>query len=292
MNQTTQTQSTTQVLACLDGSAQSEAVCDYAIWIAKTLNQPLCFLHTIEHKVAPAVADLSGAIGLGSSEELLQDLASVEQQRNSLLIKKGKLMLQAAKQKAESAGVLDIRIQQLHGSLSESLIELEDEIAILVMGIRGKQHEDDSRGVGAQLETVVRALHKPILVVNKSFSQPKKIMLAYDGSDAANKALDLVASSPLAKNIPCHLVHVTEHGQSDIQLLEQAINTLRSASVDVKGIGLEGKIEKVLTEYQAEENIDLMVMGAFSHNRVRDFLLGSFTASMLANTQKPLMLLR
>lgn len=286
-----------QILACVDGSSVSEAVCDYAIWVASILNQPLCFLHTIEHKPEPAVADLSGAIGLGSSEELLEELASVEQQRNSLLIKKGSLMLQAAKQKAESAGLDKVHIQQRHGSLIEALVDLEDRIGMLIIGIRGEQHDQErltkeQQGIGTQLETVVRALHRPILVINKTFAQPKNIMLAYDGSAAADKALELVANSPLTKDILCHLVHVTEDGQSDVQLLERAADQLISAGVKVKGIGLEGKIETVLTNYQAQENIDLMVMGAFSHNRIRDFLLGSFTANMLASTQRPLLLLR
>ncbi len=295
MNDTNNKQSA-QVLACVDGSQYSTAVCDYATWIAKVLDQPLHFLHTIEHRPIPAVADLSGAIGLGSSEELLEELASVEQQRNSLLIKKGKLMLQAAKQKAIDAGVNDVHNQQRHGTLAESLVDLENNIGILVLGIRGEQHDqhhkDKQSGVGTQLETVIRSLHKPILVVNREFSPPKKIMLAYDGSEAANKALYLIANSPLSKGIPCHLVHVSDKAGSENPLLDQAVKTLQDANIDAQGISLAGKIETVLTEYQAKEDIDLMVMGAFSHNRVRDFLLGSFTASMLASTQRPLLLLR
>jgi nucleotide-binding universal stress UspA family protein len=47
-----------------------------------------------------------------------------------------------------------------------------------------------------------------------------------------------------------------------------------------------------LANYQVEKNIDLMVMGAFGHSRIREILLGSFTAKMLEKTQRPLLLLR
>jgi nucleotide-binding universal stress UspA family protein len=33
-------------------------------------------------------------------------------------------------------------------------------------------------------------------------------------------------------------------------------------------------------------------MGAFSHNRLRELVFGSFTMKMLLNTQQPLLLLR
>ncbi|MGH1472114.1 MAG: universal stress protein [Cellvibrionaceae bacterium] len=288
------TNSKPMVLSCIDGSSFSEAVCDYSTWIAKTVDAPLTFLHTIEHRQIPAVADLSGSIGLGASEDLLNELTEIEQNRGKLLIKKGNLMLNAAKQKALDATVDDINLRQRHGSLSEALIELEDSIRVLVVGIRGEQHETQEGGVGEQLETIIRSLHKPILVVNKAFSLPKKIMLAYDGGEAAKKALDMIISSPLFKSTPCHLVHVVsdkEHVATDT-VLQEAENKLKATGVDVTTVTLSGKIEEVLADYQASNHIDLTLMGAFSHNRVRDFLLGSFTAKMLETTQRPLLLLR
>lgn len=280
------------VLSCVDGSSFSQVVSDYAAWIAKTVNVPLRLLHTIEHRNIPPVTDLSGTIGLGASEELLIELTQLEESRSRLLVKKGNIMLQAAKERALEAGVDIVNIEQRHGNLTEALVEMEDAIRVLVVGIRGESHDDRQTGVGTQLETIVRSLHKPILVVNKVFERPKKIMLAYDGSDAAKKALSMVASSLLFKSIPCHLIHVVNADAEQDPVLHEAENILRDAGISVSGIMLRGKIDEVLSAYQAEHDIDLTVMGAFSHNRVRDFLLGSFTAKMLASTQKPLLLLR
>jgi len=281
------------VLSCIDGSSFSEAVCDYSTWIAKTVEAPLTFLHTIEQPKVPAVGGFSGVIGLGASEEILNELTACEQTRVKLLIEKGNVMLQAAKQKASEAQVSDIKTRQRHGTLSEALVELEDSIRVLVVGISGEQHENKV-GVGTQLETIIRSLHKPILVVNKPFSMPKKIMLAYDGGDAAKKALDMIMSSPLFKTTPCHLVHVVsdENHIANDAVLQEAEAKLKAIGVDVTSATLTGKIEEVLAEYQASNDIDLTLMGAFSHNRLRDFLLGSFTAKMLETTQRPLLLLR
>lgn len=277
------------VLSCIDGSSVTTAVCDYSSWIALKVGAPLKLLHTIEQSHDPAVADYSGAIGLGSQEELLNELTELEQSRSRLLIKKGQLMLNAAKERVLAAGIESTETWQRHGSLTESLIEMEDNIRVLVVGIRGEAHEQLQEGIGTQLETVIRSMHKPILVVNKDYTEPQKIMLAYDGSEVCKKALNMVASSPLFKNIPCHIVHVGENGQP---LLDEASQVLQESGIQVITAQLSGKIEETLAQYQAENQIDLTLMGAFSHNRMREFLLGSFTAKMLATTNRPLLLLR
>ena len=280
------------VLAVIDSSPFSEAVVDYSNWIAKTIDAPLKFINTIEHKNILPVADLSGAIGLGASEGLLNELTEVEQNRSRLLLKKGSIMLKAAKQKALDAGLVDVEKIQQHGSRTETLIEMEDQTRVLVVGVCDKDSDDSQDGLGDKLETVIRSLHKPILVVNKEFEMPESIMLAYDGSRSAKKALDMVSTSPLFKDITCHLVHVVSNIQAEDEILDQAKVKLESTGLNVISAKLSGNVGDELIKYRTENNIDLTVMGAFSHNRLRNFLLGSFTAKMMENTKKPLLLLR
>ncbi|MBB3061984.1 universal stress protein [Microbulbifer rhizosphaerae] len=279
------------VLSCIDGSHYTRAVCDYAAWISVNTGAPLKLLHNIERGNVPAVADLTGSIGLGSQEELLEELTTLEQQRSRLMVQQGKLVLQAARERAEQAGVREVITCQRHDSLGETLVELEDCIRVLVVGIRGQEHGESQQGLGAHLETVVRALHKPILVVNQEFRAPRRILLAYDGSAAARKALAMVAESPLFRDIPCHLVYVGQEETAE-NLLAEASAQLDGAGLAVTANRLEGRTVEALTAYQKEHETDLTVMGAFSHNRLRDLLLGSITAQMLLNTRQPLLLLR
>ncbi|MDO2133227.1 universal stress protein [Escherichia coli] len=44
--------------------------------------------------------------------------------------------------------------------------------------------------------------------------------------------------------------------------------------------------------YQEEHGVDLLVMGAYGHSRIRQFLVGSTTAHMLRTTTTALLLLR
>lgn len=284
---------TNRVLACIDGSSLTEAVCDYAAWIAQRVDAPLKLLHVIDHHPETAATlNLSGNIGLGSQEQLLEELTAVEQQRSKLRLQQGKLLLQAAKDRVIRAGIANPDSNQRHGSLVESLIELEESIRVLVIGIRGKVHENQPDKIGAKLESIIRSLHKPILVVNEAFKAPQRIMIAYDGSKAADKAVDMVATSPLYKGLTCHLVCVSKDDNSAAALDAVADKLRQVEGIELVVKKLTGKADQALCEYQASHDIDLVVMGAFSHTRLHDLLLGSFTAKMLTNTKKPLLLLR
>lgn len=281
------------VLACIDGSRLSEAVCDYATWIAKRVDAPLKLLNTIDHHHEKATqTDLSGNIGMDSRAHLLNELTSQEQQQSKVRIRQGKLILQAAKERVIKDGITDPVICLQHGSLIDSLIEIEQNIRVLVIGARGKVHEEKRDQIGAKLESMIRSLHRPILVAYGTFKTPQRIMIAYDGREAAEKALDIVANSPLYNGLNCHLVYVSKKGSVN-NPLESAASKLRAAgSIDVVSTILHGRVEQALCEYQVSQNIDVTIMGAFSHSRIHDLLLGSFTVKMLLNTRTPLLLLR
>src|SRR5690606_34533864 len=144
--------------------------------------------------------------------------------------------------------------------------EMEEEIRVLVLGIRGEDHEDRPSRVGAQLESVIRAMHRPVLVVNRDFdAAPTRCLVAYDGSEAARKALAMVAASPLYRGMECHLAHVSKDGDSP--LLDEAARSLRAAGLTVVTANLHGDVEKQLDDYQQRHGIELIVMGAFGQGR-------------------------
>ena len=55
---------------------------------------------------------------------------------------------------------------------------------------------------------------------------------------------------------------------------------------------LEGEVEAALHQYQEEQGIDLIVMGAYGHSRIREWLIGSTTDRMLRNARVPHLILR
>ena len=281
------------VMACVDGSKTSDAVVDYAAWIAQTVNSPLELVHTIEHGLLLDNTSHAGNMTPNMRENLMRDLSEEERAESKRLLEAGKEMLQNAKARIASKDLKDLVTKQRHGSLAEALEDLEDEIRVLVLGLRGEDHEDEKKGIGSQLEDSIRALHRPIFIVNGAFSQPKSMMLAYNRTEGAKKALDMVCKSPLYKTMNVHLVHVSKTLDSAGDgLLAEAAEQLTAAGIEHKTINLVGDAQTELMKYQDENQLDMTVMGAFSHGKLRSLFFGSFTLKMLEHNSKPILLLR
>ena len=278
----------TNIIACIDGSAATASICDYAAWSAQRLDAPLTLLHVLDHSRYPVAADFSGNLSLGGREHLMQELADLDAKRNRVALEQGKLMLEAARERVVALGVDGPQERQRHGDLVDTLTGLEDEMRLLVIGKQGEEHE----GVGAQLgdnvERVIRAVHRPILVAAGEFREPKTILLAYDGSDTTRKGVNMLADSPLFKGLDCYLVTV---GNRDVDL-DWAAEKLTAAGHQVQTAVLDGEVEPALHEYQQSQNVDLVVMGAYGHSRIREFFVGSTTNKMIREAKVPHLLLR
>lgn len=280
----------TSVMACIDGSPSAPAVCDYAAWARLRLDCPLSFLHVLDENRYPTSSNLSGNIGLGSREHLLEELAELDARRSKLALEEGRLMLEAAKKRALEKGISSPLLKQRHGDLAESLAALEDEIRLAVIGKQG-DHANVGSQVGSHLESVLRTLSRPVLVTPNAFKHPESVMLAYDGRPTMDKAVQLIAGSPLFKGLPIHLVMVGADTNDAWEQLKLAKENLKAAGFDVQIAIRSGEVEPTLHAYQNEHAIDMVVMGAYSRSRIREFLVGSNTTKMLSTSRTPLLLL-
>ncbi|WP_275286364.1 universal stress protein [Halomonas elongata] len=283
---------TEQVMAAIDGSQFSEGVCDYAAWASLALDAPLTFLHVVDNHPQTAEADLSGNIGLGSREHLLEELSHLDEERAKVAQEQGRLMLKAAVERAVDDGVAEPATRQRNGTLVETLDELEAEIRLLVIGKRGETAHQASEHLGSNLERVVRGLHRPILMVPETFKRPERVMIAFDGSKTTRKGVEMLARSPLFQGISVHVVIVGAETGDHRSQLDWALETLRDAGHEAEGAIRAGEVEETLRTYKDEHAIDLVVMGAYGHSRIRHLLVGSTTTAMLRRASVPVLLLR
>ncbi|TVP46227.1 MAG: universal stress protein [Halomonas sp.] len=284
---------TEQVLAAIDGSQFSEGVCDYAAWASLALSVPLTFVHVVDNRSeVPEEQNLSGNLHFGARERLMTELSELDEQRAKVNREQGKLMLEAAKIRAVADGVNDPVTRQLNGTLVETLVEIEKDIRLLVVGKRGETAHQASGHLGSNLERVVREIHRPILMVPKTFKRPESVMMAFDGSKTACKGVEMLAKSPLFKGIACHVVIVGAETAENRSQLEWALTTLREADHVAEGAIRAGDVEATLRDYEQQQGIDMLIMGAYGHSRIRHLLVGSTTTAMLRGSHIPVLILR
>lgn len=283
----------TNVVACIDGSTTTPAVCDYAAWASQRLGASLKFLHVLDKAEYPTPKNLAGIIGLGSREALLKELTELDEKRGKLALEHGHLMLDFAKSRARELGVKDPICRQRHGDLVDTLAEMESDIRLLVMGKQGSEGDSIGDHVGNNLERVVRTMHRPILVSPQTFSAPTSIMIAFDGGSTTRKGVEMVAGSPLFRGLPCHVVMVNSEHHDVSEHLTWAKNILEAAGFTVLTHVAAGEVKKVLCDYRDQNNIGMVIMGAYGHSKIRQFLVGSTTTKMIQHTTNvPLLLLR
>jgi nucleotide-binding universal stress UspA family protein len=166
---------------------------------------------------------------------------------------------------------------------------MEDEIRLLVMS---KHDERLSPHIGSRLETVVRTMHRGILVCSATFKAPQRVMLAFDGSATARKGVEMVAGSPMFRGLPCHLVMVGADDANHREQLAWAQKILEAAGFEAPVSIRAGDVVSGLSGYAHEHGIDLVIMGAYGHSVIRRFLVGSTTTSMILKSSVPVLLLR
>ncbi|WP_166838903.1 universal stress protein [Rheinheimera pleomorphica] len=282
----------THVLACIDASPYAQAVSDYAIWAAKKLTAPVTMLHVLDKAQHTQTPDLSGSLGLGSQELLLQQLAELDEKHSKLALQQGRNILAAAAARAGQAGISAVAQRLRHGPLLDALTELEPDSRLLVLGKRGGDSAQAHGQMGLHVERVIRSVQKPILLTQQAYIEPKRIMLAFDGSATAIKSAQMLAASPLLRGLPLHLVMAGQDSDAAQQQIVAAAQLLRDNGFETKTAIVAGEPEQVLHQYQQEHVVDLMVMGAYGHSRIRQFIVGSTTTAMICKATCSLLILR
>ncbi|WP_431637111.1 universal stress protein [Dyella sp. KULCS107] len=281
------------VLTCLDHSIYTQSVLDHAIWAATRLGAGMELMHTLDRHPEHAVtANLSGSIGLGSNEALLQELAALDEQRSKLALERGRALLDEAVRQARAQGVEPAHPRLRHGDLVDALAELESGFDLLVMGKRGEAADMAKLHLGSNVERVARAIDRPMLVASRAFKPIERVLIAFDGSPSARKAVELAARHPLLAGLQCHVVMAASESAESKAAMHWAVQLLDAAGVEARMETIPGHADAVIADYVRTHAIDLVAMGAYGHSRIRQLIVGSTTTTMIRSCLVPILLLR
>jgi nucleotide-binding universal stress UspA family protein len=281
------------LLTCTDGSLYAPSVYQLSAWAATRMGTGIRVLHVLDaHRELARGGDLTGTIGFNASAELTEELTRLEEARARLARLKGKAILEDAAQHLTAAGVREVETMQRHGSLVDTLAELEPAAEMVVIGKRG-EHCDFAKGhLGSQLQRVIRTSVRPVLVASRAFQPVDRFLLAYDGSPSVLKAVDFLLTNPLLKGIPCHLLRAGKIDDTARHYLEETAAKLRSAGADVTVHAIPGSAEEVIAATVKDHAISLLVMGAYGHSRLRQLFVGSTTAELIRTCRIPVLMFR
>jgi nucleotide-binding universal stress UspA family protein len=282
-----------KILACIDARGNTDAVIDWTAWAAVRLPAAVEFLHVLErHPERAENADFSGTLGMDARESLLQSLSEQDATRSRVLREAGRSLLAHARDRAGAAGAAAVDARLRHGDFVDTAIELHPGVDLLVLG---EHHHGGAGRVRSDhhLERVVRGVACPVLVVTvDAFAPPQRVVVAFDGSPAATKALSALVQHPLVAGLPVLVVMVGIDTPAARHQLQQAQRVLSDAGVPASTQLLAGEPQDVLPALVQAQAPALLVMGAYGHSRLRQWLLGSTTSTLLRLSDVPVLVLR
>ncbi|MGH8018234.1 MAG: universal stress protein [Opitutaceae bacterium] len=279
-----------RLLVCTDGSAYGQVCCQYAGWLAARSEAVVEILYVTDLRQfeVPLIADLSGSMGIQPYQAILGQLQELEEKKAAIILEN------AVKTVREAGATGEVLSAHKTGLLVDCLTDHEVEADLILLGKRGENANFATEHLGSTMERVVRASTLPCLVTSRSFKPVSRALIAYDGGESSGKIIEFLANSDSFRGLEIQVVTVAGSIDADT-----ALGHLREAEARLKDAGynpvcqmLHGTAEDQIAAYVAGNAINLLMMGAYGHSRIRYLIIGSTTTEMIRTCRIPVMLFR
>jgi len=255
-----------------------DATIDYAISLARTFDAHLAGVAFAYDTVPPAM--LAGEVPpawIAEFRKEAQDAAQAAVKKFEATVERAGISSQAGWLSAGMAGPAE-----LFGRMARRF-----DLSVVRQADPGK-----ITPAPEFIEAALFQAGRPVLVVpyiQKGGVGLERVIVCWDGSrSAARAAGDAMPFLERAKTV--EVAMVTAHGKSDETPGADIARHLarHGIAVEVKQIvAPDAKTADVLLSHAADTSADLLVMGGYGHSRLREFVLGGVTRSILDTMTVP-----
>jgi nucleotide-binding universal stress UspA family protein len=184
-----------------------------------------------------------------------------------------------------------VEIDAIPGEARYELARLARHFDLTIIG----QPRERNSEVSLMAESALFESGRPVLFVphiQKTAPKLNRVVVAWDGSRTAARAL-ADAHSILEKASTIDVVSISDPRLSYKEL--PGFNITRHLSrhglnAELKRLPTSGDIGDTLLSYAADAGADLLIMGAYGHSRLREFVLGGTTRTILGSMTIPVLM--
>ena len=139
---------------------------------------------------------------------------------------------------------------------------------------------------------VLKGSPRPVVTAPERLGDPGSVVVAYDGSLQAARALQAFQALGLADGQRVHLVSVHTDAAAATAATERAADFLRLHEVEAERhvVVADGSPARVILDRAVQLNAGLLVMGAYGRSAFVEFFLGSVTRTLLDECPIPMFL--
>jgi nucleotide-binding universal stress UspA family protein len=274
------------ILVALDGSEHANAALDYGLWMAERTHGRVTGLHVIDIVSIEGsfMHDISGSLGF---EPYLDFSAKMRE----ALRERGEVLLEAFERRCKERGVACERTLGM-GIVANEICEQARLADLVALGHRGINEQFSSGLLGSTTESVTRKSPKPVFVSSMRFVEPKRPLLAYDGSPRSSMAMQHAAEFASAFELPLTVLHVARDEGEAAKVVGEARKYLEPYGIEFRCETHHGAPHEGIVQRIRDQGYDLLFIGAYGHSRIIEMVLGSTTEYVLRNTPCPVFLTR
>ena len=276
-----------KMLIPTDGSDSGNIALRYGLYIASKFDATITGLHVIDVYLiqGPITTDISGAVGMPPYDGFFEAIETSLQE-------KAQFILKDFQERCRKSGFV-AEVKTTTGKIDEIIAEEAQEADLVLMAKKGEHfHLKEGGLLGSVAESVIRHCGKPVMVTPEKFYEIESMGIAYDGSEPAKKALKLSLEISGHAAWPLTVVIITTDAKKADKLCTEAEELAGRSSADCEMVVLQGKESEAILKFIHEGSVELMVMGAYGHNRLRELFLGSTTSNVIRKSSIPVLLTR
>lgn len=274
--------SSNMIIVAMDGSRPALNAATLAIQIARPQKLSIRGVYVVDQTL---VLDMYANYGaeLGGGEE-------PPASRSELIAKfeeHGALALSWLASRCQEADVTFSRILQI-GDVAEVTRAEATAASLLALGRRGHTHEADAQHLGRNFRAIAPHSRQPLLIGGDEQRPLRRMLLAYNGSDRAQHALEWAARLQGALLAEVVVVTVQEDSQPTQSWREEARTRLTEFNVaSSRFLQRRGQAAAEIVAAAAEAQVDLIVMGGYRHTTILEWIVGSTVDHVLRSSPLP-----
>ena len=267
------------LLFLLDPEGETQPAAPFATAFADHLGAHLTAAGVIYEMLVP-----SGFTG-DYPADIMAALTDQSRQRNAAAYE------QMCKAAPESLRTELVEIDAIPGEARYELARLARHFDLTIIGQPRERNGEDA----LMAEAALFESGRPVLFVPRIQTRAptlNKIVVAWDGSRTSARAL-ADAQPMLEKARAIDVISIADPRLGYKEL--PGFNITRHLSrhglnAELKRLPMSGDVGETLLSYAADAGADLLVMGGYGHSRLREFVLGGTTRTILQSMTLPLLM--
>jgi nucleotide-binding universal stress UspA family protein len=185
---------------------------------------------------------------------------------------------------------MDAHCSLMEANVRDGLLRMIETCDLVVTGRDAEFHLEPVEGLTPLVHHVVAKGCRPVVVTGPEWVEKGPVLVAYDGSPPAAKALQVAALMRIFGPSRARILSIGREQSAAQSVAERAGSFLAMHGVetDLEAVATSESPAEILLRRASETGARLLVMGAFGHRGVREILFGSTTRHLFDNAPVPL----